>query len=167
MIVLVVIFLYIIVQTVMLVLALFLTNFEHVFRTQLACIALVLVAAYISIIGYLYIYYSGTPYKNKTYATMMKRLLINFTVWSVCQLPRPILTLANVDAFIQDGTDFSADDFTEAIVIFILQIVTEVFPFIISLEGNFLQIFTTDFKVEEFEQSGHLMDTDLHQVIQT
>jgi hypothetical protein len=104
----------------MLVLALLTENFLHAFKLQLAIIALILVTLYVSIISYLYVYYSGTPYKNKTYETMMKRLLINFSIWSLCQLPRPILTLANVNAFIQDEDDFTSDDFTEAIVIFIL-----------------------------------------------
>lgn len=167
MIVLVVIVLYIIVQAVMLVLALFIENFEEVFRTQLACITLVLMTAYISVIVYLYFHYSGTPYKNKTYATMMKRLLVIFTVWSASKLPLPILILSNIYGVNDDGSHFDVGDFTEAIVIFILQIVTDVFPFILSLEGNFLQIFLTDFKVEEVENSTSLIDSDLNQVIQT
>ena len=32
---------------------------------------------------------------------------------------------------------------------FVLQVTTEVFPFLLSLEVSFLQIFTTDFKVDE------------------
>ena len=103
-----VIFLYIFVETVMLCLVIFLDNFEHKFSDQLAWLTLAFVAAYVSIIGYLYIYYSGTPYKNQTYATMMKKLLVIFSVWSLCQLPRPILTLSKVDAYPLDKDNLNA-----------------------------------------------------------
>ena len=63
-------------------------------------------AAYISVIGYLYFHYSGTPYKNKTYATMMKRLLIIYTIWSVSKLPLPIMILSNIYGINEDGSRF-------------------------------------------------------------
>ena len=50
---------------------------------------------------------------------------------------------------------------------FSLQVGTEVFPFLLSLESNFLQIFTTDFKIASPEKKRLLDQNGTHQVIQT
>ena len=91
------------IQIVMLLLVIINPQLQQIFKDQLACITLVLVAAYMSAVAYLYIYFSGTPYRNETFKTMMRRLAIIFFLWSICQMPKAIFSLAKINAFPSDG----------------------------------------------------------------
>jgi hypothetical protein len=63
----------------------------------------------------LYIYFSGTPYRNQTYATRMKRIGIIFSIWTLCLLPKSILFFTDL----LDLTDKSTDK-TNAIGLFLI-----------------------------------------------
>jgi hypothetical protein len=71
----------------------------------------------------------------------MKRLLRIYGVWTFCQLSRAVITLVNLDVF----TLQSVDDFKTAVVMFVIQAETEIFPSVLSLEGSFMAIFQIDF----------------------
>ncbi|TNV81589.1 hypothetical protein FGO68_gene9250 [Halteria grandinella] len=155
---------YVLVELTFFIIILIYPNQQDVFMLQLASITLVFVVSYGGIIVYQVIYFSGTPFKSTTEQLKMKRLLWVFSLWTLCQIPKPILSLAKIN-IIPDPDNIPNDqDLKQAVCIFILQIMTEVMPFLLSMEGNFLSIFTTAFKVQDIDNS---MSEGLHQVIQT
>lgn len=60
-------------------------------RGQLAIYILITVVLYSATVITIYIYFSGTPYRNQTYATKMRKIGLIFILWSVCLLPKSIL----------------------------------------------------------------------------
>jgi hypothetical protein len=142
--------LYVLSQLTFFIMILVFPQIKDVFMQQLAGITLFFVTGYGGVIIYLTIYFSGTPYKNATQALIMKRMLKIFFLWTVCQIPKPILWLAKINVIPNPGEVVdSSQDIKEAAGVFVLQIMTEGLPFLLSLEGNFMQIFTSGFKVDD------------------
>ena len=73
---------------------------------------------YAIIIISLYVSFSGTPYRNQTYATKMRKLGIIFLLWSLCIMPKAILNLLNLSGF--PDQDDSRGDLVDAIVLFLV-----------------------------------------------
>lgn len=82
----------------------------------------------------------------------MRKLTLIFVIWTACQLPKAIFTLARLKTTPEDDPFDQQDDLKTALIMFIFQVITDVFPLVLSLEGNFLQIFTVQFKVQEPER---------------
>lgn len=100
------------------------------------------------IVIYLYFYFSGTPFKSPTYAAKMKRLAIIYSIWTVCMIPKASLALAGYKFLESDAdqeSDSNPDDLKTAILTFLTYLLTEVLPIVLTLEANFLQIFTLEF----------------------
>ena len=122
------------------------------FKIQISVITLAFLTLYLTVVAYLYLFFSGIPFKSETYRQRMKRLVLIFVLWSICLIPKAIFTLVGINnplslSFSWD--DFKgdqSDDLKRALIIFVLQILTEVLPFIMCLESNFLQIFVTSFQ---------------------
>jgi hypothetical protein len=68
-------------------------------RDQLAIYILITVVLYSITVVTIYIYFSGTPYRNQTYATKMRKISLIFLLWSVCLLPKSILDLSGVSGY--------------------------------------------------------------------
>ena len=68
-------------------------------RDQLAIYILMTIALYSGTIITIYFYFSGTPYRNQTYATKMRKITLIFILWSICLLPKPILDLADISGY--------------------------------------------------------------------
>ncbi|CDW78465.1 tkl family protein kinase [Stylonychia lemnae] len=141
---------------------------KDLFERQLAIITICLVGSYLIIVIYLYFYFSGTPFRSPTYAQKMKRLAIIFGIWTICMIPKASLTLSGYQYVSNDQSDQNSNDQNDlktAILTFLAYLMTEILPIVLTLEANFLQIFTLEFKVLDDNQNNLQGETLLEQTI--
>jgi len=72
-------------------------------------------------------------------------------------IPKASLTLAGIVFLSPDQPN--QNDLGMAIVVFVVYLLTEILPFVLTLEANFLQIFTSEFQAKE--EKGLLDDQRL------
>ena len=95
----------------------------------------VIILSSIIIVVYLYFHFSGTPLKNVTYATKLRRVSINYLIWTICCIIRSSMSLSKIIPLNND--EFLADTKT-AFIIFFENLITEVIPYVLSLEHSFV-----------------------------
>lgn len=112
--------LYILIELAFFITIVILPSKQEVFMIQLAGISLLLVVCYGGIIIYQVIYFSGTPFKSTTDQVKLRRLLWLFALWTVCQIPKAVLSLARVNIIPDPANIPDEEDLKEAVCIFIL-----------------------------------------------
>jgi hypothetical protein len=83
---------------------------------------------------YLYFIFSGTPFKNKTYALKLRRLAINYFIWTACCIINAGMSLGGVSA--RDASE--SDNLKASLLMFFEYLITEVVPYVLSLELSFV-----------------------------
>lgn len=128
------------------------TSFE---LTLLFCIIITVVWFLISIIA-LYIKYSGCPYKSEFHGKKLKHIGIIFLIWTVSFILKIIIAGIATKAF--DPTEDTT--FIEAIMVALMYIITEVIPYIATLDMKFIEILQMEYLKIELPDTP-LFDRDM------
>ena len=91
---------YLIIQVIFAFLIVFSKIDENLFRKQLSIVTLILVFSYLVIMTYLYFYFSGIPFKSITHQEKTRKMCIIFAIWTVCMIPKPILSFSDSNFFV-------------------------------------------------------------------
>jgi heme/copper-type cytochrome/quinol oxidase subunit 2 len=111
----------------------------------LVCIITILVWFFISC-TVVYCKYAGSPYKNPDFRKKNNQIAIVFLLWAISFIGKIIVSFFGTKIY--DKEESSGDDFVESMLLIVNSLVFEVFPYVLTLDVNFIKILQLNYLSE-------------------